>query len=117
MPQTAELQSDMPQECRIIPKISLPQGGRVLHTTMQPLHSDRLHPLRRILDAAGVKIVSRADAKHERGIEQMQVAMHETLLLGRAYADPDDVRLQLAYAGDEGLFLFSVEITKGRSVR
>src|ERR1700761_1941449 len=103
----------MPQKCGIVAQISLPEAAWILHEPMQPLHSNRLDPLRRILDAAGVEVVGGADAEKGRGSEPVQVAMHEALLFGRAYAHPDDVGLELAHTRDERLLFFRIEIAKG----
>src|SRR3984885_1448345 len=106
----------VPQKCWIIAQISLPQAARILHEPMQPLHSNRLDPLRRILDAAGVEVVGGTNAEHERGVEPVQVAMHETLLFGRADAHPDDVGFELTHTRDKRLLFFCIEIAKRRCV-
>src|SRR5438270_7739255 len=116
LPQAAQLQSDVPEECRIIAEISLPQTARILDEPMHPLHTYRFDPLRRVLDAAGMKVVGGTDTEHECGIESMQVAMHEALLFGRADADPDDIGPELSHMSNERLLFLFIEVAKWRRV-
>src|SRR6516162_4887744 len=104
----------MPQKGRIVAKISLPETPWVLKETMEPLHTNGLDPLRRILNAAGVKVERRTDPEHEGRIQPMKVAVHKPLLLGRADAHPDNAGFDSANTGDQRFFLRFVQITKRR---
>ncbi len=43
-PQSQELTRNMPEECGVVAKVSLPQASRILHEPMQPLEACALDP-------------------------------------------------------------------------
>ena len=83
---------------------------------MHPLCARDLHPVRSVLDAAGMDVERRAHAEHQLGVELGEVLIHKPLLLGRAQAYPKEIGLGFRNHADEFGFLFRVQGTKGRSV-
>jgi hypothetical protein len=63
-----------------------------------------------------MNVESRAHAEHELGVKLGEVLIHKPLLLRRAQAYPEEIRLRLGNHADEVSLFFRVEGTKWRSI-
>src|SRR5229473_2672819 len=106
--ESQQLERDAVHKLGIVYQIPPPQSRRILVNAVHPLNTRDLHPIRCILDAAGMNVESRAYPEHELGVELGEVLVHESLLLRRTQAYPEEIRLRFRNHPDQSGFLLSV---------
>src|SRR5229473_6863122 len=87
--ESQQLERDAVHKLRIVYQVPPPQSRRILVDAVHPLNTRDLHPIRCILDPAGMNVESGAYAEHELGVELGEVLIHKPLLLRRAQSYPE----------------------------
>ena len=91
--QASLLPPHQPQIFCVRHQVPLEQPRRVLQQTVQPLQAAFLHPLRGALQPSRVIVKAGAHAEHQ-AVHPALMGRHPALLLGRAQAHPDEIRLR-----------------------
>src|SRR5208283_2427571 len=89
--QSHKLHADAPQKDRVVHEVPSPEPPRLPREPEEPLQGAALHPAGRLPLAPrmNVKCCPHSDQQTDRQLGR--ISSHETLLLGRAQADPDYV--------------------------
>ena len=90
--QTADLQNGTDDEERNIDRVTASEAAWLGAEAEEPFEAVSLHPERRLFDLAAVKIEGRTDPQHNLRVQLGAELGHETLLLRRAYTDPEKIR-------------------------